>query len=808
MRRSSLPALLVPVVAVYLLPHLSAQTNTNLQSTNTQAAAGSEPQPPTADPNTADFPHNSPGPPSEIIPPGTETPPVWDGYETHFAVEFGGRTLTQSGNNDVYATFVNLQPGVRLFDQSLVMHSIQHNGSLFDDLSENSFGLGGDPNEAVHLRANKNRWYQFDGGWRRDINFWDYNLLANPLNPPNSNPFIPVNVSPHLLDLSRKMLDSDLRLFPDSKLQFVLAYSHYDNSGPSLTTVHIGTEAELFQQWRDIADSYHFGASWLPVERTRLTYDQFYTHQKSDTNDLLNDLPYLFTNGQPVNLGITFNTPGRSPCAAPLIGPYANPACNLFLGYSNSSPYSTDIPTEQVSFQTNYFRRLHITGRGSYTGARTDVPHAQELFNGIDSLFGYRTSTQLGSGSAEMITTSTDIGVTYDVTEKLSIDDQLRWYYYRIPTGTSYTLDYLFAATALSPINTFPSAACLAPYAGSGCPFHSFLSPADMSTVLYAFYQAQNQKRNTFEVHYDFSSKLTGYVGYKFERQDIVFAFSDANLSLYFPVNALRGGCTLPLPGGVCTSSFSESFFNPIQINTQGGLIGIAARPAPKLRLNADMEVDYADNIFTNIQPRHTQWYRAKAIYNPKNWLNVSASLNIRELRDLEGGLGDMQHNRAISFATVLTPSPHWGISLNYGYQNIYTALNICFVETPAPSFASVTPLCTSAYLQALSYYRNVDNFGSTNLMLRPVQRTTLTLGYTVSSTTGSNLLLNPYAPLGPAAINYNLPSAALAVDLAKHWTLKAGWNLYDYREKSPPGPVFPRNFRADLVSVSLRYAM
>jgi hypothetical protein len=801
MRKRCFPALLVLVVQVCLCGEIAAQTN----SPN---AGNAEPQQQTVDPNAVGFPHDRTAPPSEVTPATSEAPVTWDGYETHLAVEFGGRALSNSGNGDVYATFVNLQPGVRLLDQSLDLHSTNHNGSFFDDLSENSFGLGGDPNEAIHLRASKHRWYEFDGGWRRDINFWDYNLLANPYNPPNSNPFIPVNVSPHLLDLSRKMLDVDLRLFPDSKLQFVLGYSHYDNSGPSLTTDHVGTEAELFQQVREIADSYHFGVSWLPVERTRFTYDQFYTHQKTDTSDFLNNFPYVLSNGEPVNLGITFNTPGRSPCAAPFIGPFVNPACDLFLSYSNVVPYSTDIPTEQLSFQTSYFRRLHITGRGSYTGAQTNVSRAQELFNGIDSLFGFRSSTQTGAGSAEMITTSADFGITYDITEKLSINDQFRWYYYRLPTGTQYTLDYLFAQTALSPINTFPSASCVAPYVGPGCPFHTFFSPADMSTVQYFFYQAQNQKRNTFEVHYDFSPKLTGYVGYKFERQDIVFAFSDANLSLYFPANALRGGCTPPLPGGVCASPFSESFFTPVPINTQGGLIGLSAQPAPKLRVNADVEVDYADNIFTNIQPRHTQLYRAKAIYNPRNWLNMTASLNIRELRDLEGGLGDMQHNRGFSFATVITPSSHWGINLNYGYQNIYTALNICFVETPAPSFASVTPLCTPAYLQALSYYRNVDNFGSANLMLRPVQRTTLTLGYTVSSTTGSNLLLNPYAPLGPAAINYNLPSAALAVDVAKRWTLKAGWNLYDYREKSPPGPIFPRNFRADLFSVSLRYAM
>jgi hypothetical protein len=216
---------------------LNAQTS----GTTTVPAAGQA----AADANATQFPHDSKAPPSDVAPPQTETPLLWDGYETHFAIEFGGRALSNSGNADVYATFVNLQPGVRLMDESLEMNSTNHNGSLFDDLSESAFGLGGDPNEVVRLRASKHHWYDFTGSWRRDVNFWDYNLLGNPLNPPSSPQ---VNVSPALLDLSRKLLDLNLTLLPDSKLYFVLGYSRYDNGGPSLTTVHEGTEAELFQQ--------------------------------------------------------------------------------------------------------------------------------------------------------------------------------------------------------------------------------------------------------------------------------------------------------------------------------------------------------------------------------------------------------------------------------------------------------------------------------------------------------------------------------------------------------------------------------
>ncbi len=89
---------------------------------------------------------------------------------------------------DTYDTFVNLGPGLRLFDYTLSMHSLDHNGLMFDNLDFSNFGYGGDPNDVSRLRVGKNKWYDFSLLFRRDKNFWDYNLLANPLNPSTSSP--------------------------------------------------------------------------------------------------------------------------------------------------------------------------------------------------------------------------------------------------------------------------------------------------------------------------------------------------------------------------------------------------------------------------------------------------------------------------------------------------------------------------------------------------------------------------------------------------------------------------------------------
>ena len=62
------------------------------------------------------------------------------------------------------------------------MQSIDHEGLLFDTLYLSSFGFGGDPEDMARLRIQKNKWYNFVGLYRRDKNFFDYNLFANPLN--------------------------------------------------------------------------------------------------------------------------------------------------------------------------------------------------------------------------------------------------------------------------------------------------------------------------------------------------------------------------------------------------------------------------------------------------------------------------------------------------------------------------------------------------------------------------------------------------------------------------------------------------
>ena len=101
---------------------------------------------------------------------GDETTGVNSGnYNIQQTIEFGYRASEINGNIDTYNTFVNLGSGVRLFDYTLDMRSLNHNGLLFDDLNFSNFGYGGDPNDVTRLHIDKNKWYDFRLLFRRKL---------------------------------------------------------------------------------------------------------------------------------------------------------------------------------------------------------------------------------------------------------------------------------------------------------------------------------------------------------------------------------------------------------------------------------------------------------------------------------------------------------------------------------------------------------------------------------------------------------------------------------------------------------------
>jgi hypothetical protein len=266
-------------------------------------------------------------------------------YRYQQSVEVGGRITDTFGNLGMYDTLVNLQSGPRILDQSLSVQSLT-SGGLFDTLTESTFGWGGDPNNAARLRVSKYRWYNFNASFRRDQNYFDYNLFANPLNPTNVTPVVLVNRSPHAYFSGRHMYDFGLTLLPQHRFSVDLDYSRNHVTGPSFSSVHDGTDALLFQPLDNTLDAFRVGLNWRVNHKTTANFTEIIQKNRGDTSYFLapfNTVP--LPNGTPVEFGLPWLN-GFSPCAKPILGGAANPVCNGYFDYSRTQRVRTTIPTE------------------------------------------------------------------------------------------------------------------------------------------------------------------------------------------------------------------------------------------------------------------------------------------------------------------------------------------------------------------------------------------------------------------------------------------------------------------------------
>jgi hypothetical protein len=742
------------------------------------------------------------------------------GYEIKQSFEFGGRISSFTGNSGMWGTFVNLGSGPRLLEYTLDMRAPSHHGLLFDDLSFSNYGYGGDPNDVSRLRVHKGTLYNFTANFRRDRNVFDYDLLANPLNPPTSVPNVPVLDSPHSFYLTRRMSDVNLNLFPVGKVRFRLGWSKVVNEGSAYSTVHEGTDALLLQPTLNTTDNYQFGISLRLIPRTSINYDQFYTHFKGDTTATLNSLPFNLAGPIPVDLGLPFNTAASQPCATPLLTPgnvnTVNPACNGYFGYDRNGRTRNSFPVEQFSFQSNYFRRLDLSGRFSYSNAEANMPSAEEVFSGLITRTRQRSFDFSGGSLTHRLSVTADFGLTFNVTDKFRIVDEFRFDNFRIPSGWTFITTSLFGATLLSTPNAFTPATCPPPFTAATCPQHNSSSGADIINDAFSNFLKQDEKLNTVELEYDFTRRMSGHIGYRYQHRDIVHTDSDIQLQTFFPgptaALASRGNCAPPPTGlggtvdpltGICTVMVPDGDTIFVPINAHSLLLGFSARPTNALRVVFDTELYSADNTYTRISPRQRQEYRLRVSYKPKDWIQLGGAVTIFENRNNTVDIGNLQHNRSFVFnATIAPQAARWGLDLSYDYNDIFSQTNICYVTTPAPPGALT---CPDTFLSGLSVYNSLSHNGAGSIYVKPIHRVTFAVGYTITSSTGNTLILNPIAPTGPLNFNYHLPTASLAVDFSKRITYKTSWNYYDYNEKSDPGPTLPRDFRGNVFTLSLR---
>jgi hypothetical protein len=713
------------------------------------------------------------------------------GYRIHQSIELGYRVNEITGSGEMYNTLVNQHSGLRVFDQSLTMQSTTHESLLFDNMYANSFGWGGEPSNALLLRLDKNKWYDFRTNFRRDQNYFDYDLLANPLNPSTSSPTIPVNSSPHTFATTRRMTDIDLTLLPQSKITFRLGYSHNNMSGPSNGSVHEGTDALLSQPWNTTLNSYRIGADLKILPRTVVSYDQFLDYYKGDTTlNLATFAPALLPGGAgSVELGLPMDTVGGSPCkptapATSLIdstGTLTNIACNAFFSYNRADRVRTSNPTERISLRSHYFERLELTASFAYSEADMNSQF-NEFFNGLVSRSETRQSTVTGPPQATRVSDVADFTATLYLTHGIRVVDTFRFWAFRIPESfASSETDWIIPV----------SGSCAPPTCSLLIPISGTVPTTTASLTTTSF--NQNWKRNETDLIWDANRHLGARVGFRYGSQ----AFTHVN-------------------------DFATDDVDYIPVNEYTVLFGIWARPIHTLRFNFDLEHSNYDNTIVRIGPRKEGRYRIQANYTPKPWAVLGGSINLLEQSNGDALVNYQGHNRNYGFTASLAPKERFGVELAYNYDDYQQNAFICFNDTPP---AGVTlPVVTDAGdctqninpnnpyddssnpLLTNGFYTNKTNYALATVRFQPIPRITTQIGYSITSVSGTTPQFNVLQPLGPLAYNYHLPLANVAVDIGHDLTVKMGWNYYQYGEGSFVGPTNSRYFHANNATFALRW--
>jgi hypothetical protein len=774
--------------------------------------------------------------------PALESMSTPDGYTAHHSVDIGGRLTNEVGSGQMYNTLVNLRSGPRLLGSTLDMHALPgKKNTPVDNLTIFSTGFGGDPLNVARLNATKGKYYELSVLFRRDRQYFDYDLLGNPGIPsgysiPISGSTTPyawstVNSSPFMFNTVRRMTDTSLTLLPVSTVTFRFAYSKNIFQGPSMTpsgNAVAGSELILEEYQRNSTDDFTAAVDWKPVQGTKLTYEEQIDHYKGDSfftvapqsltvqesdgtkvallASYSTFMPYGYNaagNFEPYSTG-TGATATSGVCNASIANPanilYANPnglpiidpACNVISSYLRSQPTRELFPTEIFRLQSSSIKNLAMNGNIRYTSANMNMPNYYEIYQGLDAATRELAST--GNASAQRKVMAVDYGIVWQAAKTVSLSDEVTYSNVHQPGTANLTGGTTVKVSTTAPnetINNISTLATTVATTGAGPGMPSEGGPTIGGPQ--ADYFSQKWLANNATVAWDPGARSTFSLTYRYRSHLIGEGI---------PHNA-------PI---LLTCQYSaDPACGTVTIHENGGIFNAGLRPANNWDLNGSVEIFYADNILTPVAPRQTRHYRVHTLYRPKPWATVSAAFNDLERHNntnntgttsAVGPLMHVDHSRVFSLGAELNPNEHYGLDLSYSYSDVYTATNICFegaasvlpggAIAPAAGLQSGN-LClpvsaghgsnTILYGPAKDFDDAPTQFLSAAVMLSPNTKFKSHIGYRLSDVNGSRFFTDAGDVNGTTVSKYQTPFLNLSYAVHPDLIFKLNYDYYGYGE-------------------------
>ena len=711
-------------------------------------------------------------------------------YHIHQSVDLGGHMVQRSGSRAMWATMVNETTGPRILGHTLEMRSFDNSKTpFFDTLTSSSFGYGGDPYNVSTLNLSKGRIYDFAGMFRRDRNYFDYNLMVNSLLGPNA--FIAEPDSLHLFNTVRRNTDTMLTLFPLSRVHFRAGYNHGTHEGPSYGTVHQGGDVQVEQWFRNANDTFTGGVDVNVAKRTTVSYDQFYVLYKGDSPYWLVGTIFAAKTGEPDSVGV--NTLKTTTCGSganktlEVVNGVVNPFCSQSLVQSQVAPTRTTFPTEQVRFSSHYWDKVSMNGHLAYNGGITNVNHFNETFVGLLSRTNLRQEVDTGAfangrlAHNKRVSVTGDYGIEAELNDHFAVSDAVNFWAFRNAGNLSITRET---------------------WGSTKEPTHSMLTPVSSLTPSSATETdggalSQKLAGNTILGVVTLNSQWKFSGGWRYNNREIKNA-DDPTLAWH--QNWLLLG----------------TVFQPQQATR----ITLNYEQMNQKSANSSTTAD----TYTREAPNKTYHLRGRATSKPYSWVNFAFTGNGFWGRNNDPLVNHDEHSIDLSLAAQIEARENLSFDFAVSHDDVYSRTDMCYLYSLAnapygdpgsqgtclqtaanPGGTLPTAAITSQLRLGNGYYSSPSTFFTGSFNYSPQRKVNLSGGVQVNDITGDAQFLNPYQVAGALISTTWQPYAAVQVKIAPEWTWHGDWVRHGYYE-TDGGPA-PRSFEGDIVTLGVKYA-
>jgi hypothetical protein len=676
----------------------------------------------------------------------------------------------------------------------------------------------------------KAKLYEFSGTFRRDRQYFDYDLLGNPNLPAGITLPIGPSTAPTgqlawqlpqhssvLTNSVRRMTNTELILYPLSTFTVHLGYAQNIMQGPSLLPVRSGGvmkyNALMALYQRHSTDEYNFAVDWKPVKGTQITYEQRYHHYKENSYMALdpNGFQVQEADGTPAYLGNWDFSSNGSTSTSTLWAPYSTAACNsnsiqnattflypssnggkpiidpscaVVTSYLRTYPIRTGMPSESLRFQSTSIKNLIMNGQFSFSRMNMNLPSFSDNAWGLNGTTRDEYNSAVGYVKREVY--NAGLGVIWEVTKDFDLEDQVTLSANGQP-GNVNTSGYtkLVTGTAAGQETINYTGTLTSSVTNSG------IATGEVYGLVNTYF-GNEQLVNNLTASWTVTPKAT-----------VAFTYRYGNRNIGLNLNV--------------TPTTARTIF---AITEQGGIFNGSYRVNSNWDINGTVEAMYDDNAFTTMSPRQLRHYRVHTKFRPAKWAVFNATYTDMERHNNTqntgvvspyGQLDHVDYSRTAGLSGMLTPNEHLAFDFDYIYSDVYTATNICYTNqdsgfitgttsiyfagaasltsTGAPA-TCVTSATNSTPTQwyARAFMSAPTQHGSVGLDLNPNEKTKLGVGYRVSSVAGSQFFTDARAVNGALQSTYQTPYLNVAYTMHPGFTWRAQYDYLGYGEGGPSG--------------------